>query len=47
MLNGTEYLERLFASGVREADLPVVQPLFQHRIWDRMDPGDGPSGSRG
>ena len=42
MLNGTEYLERLFASGVREEDLPVVQPLFQHRIWDRMDPGDGP-----
>ena len=42
MLNGTEYLERLFASGVSEADLPVLQPLFQHRIWDRMDPGDGP-----
>ena len=42
MLNGTEYLERLLASGVREADLPVAQPLFQHRIWDRMDPGDGP-----
>jgi hypothetical protein len=42
MLNGTEYLERLFASGVSEADLPVVQPLFQHRIWDRMSAGDGP-----
>jgi hypothetical protein len=42
MLNGTEYLERLFASGVSEADLPVAQPLFQHRIWDRMDAGDGP-----
>jgi Glycosyl hydrolase family 57 len=42
MLNGTEYLERLFASGVREEDLPVVQPLFQRRIWDRMNPGDGP-----
>jgi hypothetical protein len=42
ILNGTEYLERLFAMGVTEGDLPVVQPLFQHRIWERMDPGDGP-----
>ena len=42
LLNGTEYLERLFASGVSEADLPAALPLFQHRIWDRMTPGDGP-----
>ncbi len=42
LLNGTEYLERLFASGVSEADLPPAQPLFQHRIWDRMTAGDGP-----
>ncbi len=42
MLNGTEYLERLFASGVDEGDLPVLEPLFQRRIWDRMEPGDGP-----
>ena len=42
MLNGTEYLERLFAIGVSEDDLPVIQPLFQHRIWERMSPGDGP-----
>jgi Glycosyl hydrolase family 57 len=42
MLNGTEYLQRVFASGVREHDLPVIQPLFQHRIWGRMAPGDGP-----
>ena len=42
MLNGTEYLERLFATGVSEDDLPVIQPLFQHRIWERMSPGDGP-----
>jgi len=42
MLNGTEYLERLFAAGVREGDLPVIQPLFQNRIWGRMTPGDGP-----
>jgi hypothetical protein len=42
MLNGTEYLERLLAAGVNEGDLPLVQPLFQHRIWGRMSPGDGP-----
>jgi hypothetical protein len=42
ILNGTEYLERLSAAGVSEGDLPVVQPLFQHRIWARMSPGDGP-----
>ena len=42
LLNVTEYLEHLFASGVREADLPELQPLFQGRIWQRMQPGDGP-----
>jgi hypothetical protein len=42
ILNATEYLERLFAAGVTESDLPVAQPLFQHRIWERMSPGDGP-----
>jgi hypothetical protein len=42
ILNGTEYVERLFASGVSENDLPVIQPLFQHRIWERMTPGEGP-----
>jgi hypothetical protein len=42
ILNGTEYLESLFAVGVRDADLPVVQPVLQHQIWQRMTPGDGP-----
>jgi len=42
MLNGTEYLERLWATGVTEDDLPLIQPLFQHRIWQQMSPGDGP-----
>ena len=42
ILNATEYLERLFATGVTEGDLPVLQPLLQHRIWARMRPGDGP-----
>jgi hypothetical protein len=40
-MNVTEYLEHLFAQGVREADLPELQPLHQRRIWARMQPGDG------
>lgn len=42
LMNGTEYLEHLFASGVTDDALPVLQPLFQKRIWDRFEPGDGP-----
>jgi hypothetical protein len=42
MMNATEYLEHLLASGVREADLPALLPLLQKRIWDRFKPGDGP-----
>jgi len=42
LMNVTEYLEQLWAAGVVADDLPVVQPLFQHKIWQRMSPGDGP-----
>src|SRR4029453_16911678 len=42
MLNVTEYLEQLFATGIQPGDLPVIQPLFQQRIWQQMAPGDGP-----
>ncbi|HEX2063683.1 MAG TPA: hypothetical protein VHE80_04590 [Acidimicrobiales bacterium] len=42
IVNVSEYLDQLWASGVGTDDLPVVQPLFQHRIWQRMSPGDGP-----
>jgi hypothetical protein len=42
ILNVTEYLEQLFAAGIRPADLPVIQPLYQHRIWQQLAPGDGP-----
>lgn len=42
MMNVTEYLEHLFAAGVTEADLPVIQPLFHRRIWERVKPGEGP-----
>jgi hypothetical protein len=42
LMNVTEYLEHLFALGVSEDDLPVVQPLFQKRIWDHLKAGEGP-----
>jgi hypothetical protein len=42
VLNVTEYLEQLFATGVAPGDLPAIQPLYQHRIWRQMTPGDGP-----
>ena len=41
-MNVTEYLEQLFATGIQPGDLPVIQPLFQQRIWEQMKPGDGP-----
>ncbi len=41
-MNATEYLEHLFAIGIKESDLPVIQPLFQKAIWERFQPGDGP-----
>jgi hypothetical protein len=40
-MNVTEYLEHLFAEGITEAELPVLQPLFQKQIWEKMKPGDG------
>jgi hypothetical protein len=42
LMNATEYLEHLFALGITEKDLPVVQPIHQHRLWNRFHPGDGP-----
>jgi hypothetical protein len=42
LMNVTEYLENLFASGVKEEDLPVLQPILQKRIRDRFEPGQGP-----
>ena len=41
MMNGTEYLEYLFAMGIGEDDLPVLQPILQKAIWDRFTPGAG------
>ena len=41
-MNATEYLEHLAAMGITEEDFPVVQPLFHKKIWEHMQPGDGP-----
>jgi hypothetical protein len=41
LMNISEYLEHLFAIGVREEDRPLLQPLFQKQIWDRFKPGEG------
>ncbi|HTR35779.1 MAG TPA: hypothetical protein VMH80_07760 [Bryobacteraceae bacterium] len=35
-MNGTEYLELLAAAGIREGDFEPIQPLHQHKIWERM-----------
>lgn len=40
-MNGGEYLEHLAAAGVRQSDLPVIQPIFQSRIWERCNPASG------
>jgi Glycosyl hydrolase family 57 len=42
LLNVSEYLEHLSAAGIKDEDLPVVQPIFQKRIWDRLEAGAGP-----
>ena len=41
-VNGTEYLEYLQSIGIRQEDLPPIQPRMQKRIWDRFHDGDGP-----
>ena len=41
-VNVTEYLEHLEAVGISEEDLPAVQPIMQHRIWQQLEDGAGP-----
>ena len=41
LMNVSEYLEYLFGFGIKESDFPVLQPVMQKRIWDRMKPGEG------
>ena len=40
-INGTEYLELLEAAGVQQNDLPVIQAVHQHRLWQHL--GDAPT----
>ena len=39
-LNGTEYLELLDRSGVKEEDYPVCQAIGQHKIWNIVNPNN-------
>ncbi len=41
-VNVSEYLEFLEASGITADQLPAVQPVLQHRIWERLPEGSGP-----
>ncbi len=41
LMNVTEYLEHLFAQGIEHKDFPLLQPIHQQRIWERLQPGDG------
>ena len=36
-INGTEYLELLDAAGVQEDDLPIIQAVQQHKLWQQID----------
>jgi len=37
-----EYLGYLWSLGLGDHDLLAIQPVHQHRVWARMQPGDGP-----
>lgn len=41
-VNVSEYLEFLEASGITADQLPAIQPIMQHRIWERFPEGSGP-----
>jgi hypothetical protein len=42
IVNVSEYLEQLVATGLGPADFDAIQPAQQNRIWQEMKPGDGP-----
>ncbi len=46
-VNVTEYLEYLDSLGVREDDFPAIEPIMQHRIWQRFEGGGGPEALAG
>jgi len=41
MMNVSEYLDHLYALGLKDTDFPVLQPIHQKRIWERFKAGDG------
>jgi hypothetical protein len=41
LLNVSEYLDELYALGVKAEHFPSLQPIFQRRIWERMERGAG------
>jgi hypothetical protein len=46
-VNVTEYLEYLDTLGLHEEDFPAIQPVLQHRIWQRFPEGAGPEALAG
>jgi hypothetical protein len=46
-VNVTEYLEYLNSLGLREEDFPAIQPIMQHRIWERFREPAGPEALAG
>lgn len=42
LMNVSEYLDKLFAMGIKVSDLPPLQPVHQKKIWDKVKPGCGP-----
>ncbi len=41
LVNVSEYLEYIFSLGIKEKDLPLVQPIKQKKIWDNFKVGSG------
>ena len=41
-VNVTEYLEYLDSIGVKAESFPAIQPIMQHRIWEKFKDGSGP-----
>jgi hypothetical protein len=41
-VNVSEYLDYLESSGLAPEAFPAIQPIMQHRIWDRFAMGAGP-----
>jgi hypothetical protein len=40
-VNVSEYLEYLDSLGVKEENFPAIQPIMQHRIWEKFEDGAG------